>query len=256
MLHLNFDQAGPGGAATDKSGLNNNGRAFGVKWTDKGKRGGAYEFTPANSFIQVFSSPSLNVRQATFAAWFKTSRADAIWRRILDKRSYSLSIAGDSQDGQAKGKLCITVGACSCLSDSAVADGAWHHAAATFDGTNLKLYVDGQLQKQAVPMHGEIAPNASELTIGMNRSTASAQERGQSFEGMIDEVMVFNRALSEAEIKTVMGAGGGTAARPAGKTFTRDQVARRLRELKDLLDKGLITQSFYERKVEECKPTE
>jgi len=46
------------------------------------------------------------------------------------------------------------------------------------------------------------------------------------------------------------------AGKAPGKTFTKEQVARRLKELKDLLDRGLITQSFYERKVEECKPTQ
>lgn len=51
-------------------------------------------------------------------------------------------------------------------------------------------------------------------------------------------------------------ASSAPAGKAPGKTFTKDQVARRLRELKDLLDKGLITQSFYERKVEECKTTE
>lgn len=51
-------------------------------------------------------------------------------------------------------------------------------------------------------------------------------------------------------------AASAVAGKAPGKTFTKDQVARRLRELKDLLDKGLITQSFYDRKVEECKTTE
>jgi hypothetical protein len=261
VLHLNFDQEGPGGLVTDRSGLGNSGQAYNAKWTSSGKQGGAYQFAAANSFVQVPHKPFLIVRQATFAAWFKTAKADGIWRRILDKRmdrGFALCIAGDSQDGQAKGKLAIVVnGGYFCLSDSVVTDGAWHHAAATYDGANLKLYVDGQLQKQVAAARGDIAPNVSPLTIGMNGSNPTSQERGQSFEGTIDEVMIFNRALSAEEVKTLTSAGGGTAeGKAAGKTFTRDQVARRLSELKDLLDKGLITRSFYERKVEECKPTE
>jgi hypothetical protein len=247
VLHLNFDQAGPGGVVADKSGLNNNGRAFGVKWVEKGKQGGACELAGANSFVQVVSTPTLNVSHATFGAWFKTGKEDPVWRRILDKGNYYLSIAGDSKDGQAKGKLCVAVGNSFCLSDSAVTDGAWHHAAATCDGKSLKLYLDGQLQKQTVPVRGSIVPSANELTIGMRKT---------AFDGVVDEVMIFNRALTAEEIKTAMEGAGGAAARPAGKTFTKEQVARRLKELKDLLDKGLITQSFYDRKVEECKVTE
>ena len=257
VLFFNFNEADNGGVIIDRSGQRNNGRATGLRWTT-GKQGGCYEFSPANSYIHVANNMSLNANRATFAAWFKAAKADAIWRRILDKRTYTLCIAGDSQDGSNKGKLAVGLnGRFWCLSDSAVADGKWHHGAATYDGANLKLYVDGQLQKQVVPMPGAIAPNANDLTIGMNRSNPSAQENGQSFDGMIDEVMIFNRALSAEEIKTVASAGsGGTAAAGKGKTFTKAQVARRLVELKDLLDKGYITQEFYEKKVEECKPTE
>ena len=58
--------------------------------------------------------------------------------------------------------------------------------------------------------------------------------------------------LSYDEFKA--GSGGGGAGGAAEKPkFTKQQVDRRLKELKDLLDKGLITQGFYERKVEECQ---
>lgn len=249
VLYFNFDQAETGGVITDQSGLHNNGHAFGAKWTEKGKQGGAYEFAPVNSYIQVPNMPSLGVKQATFAAWIKTSRNDTIWRRILDKRAdrgFALCVAG---------KLSVGVnGRFWCTSDNAIADGAWHHAAATFDGANLKLYVDGQLQKQVVPLRGEIVVNDNPLTIGMNGSNPSLQERGQSFDGAIDEVMIFNRALSADEVKGLLeGKSGGAGAKPK---FTQVQVERRLRELKDLLDNGLITRDFYEQKVAECQTSQ
>jgi len=246
VLHFNFDQAETGGVITDRTGRNN-GRAFGAKWTSTGKQGGAYEFPSSNSYIQVTNTPFLNATQATFAVWFKTSRSDSIGRYIFDKladRGYALSIAGESKN---KGKLCFGVNGHYCLGDSVVTDGAWHHGAATFDGENLKLYVDGQLQKQVVSWRGEITVNTNDLTIGMNRSNPLPEEQGRSFDGAIDDLMVFNHALSDAEVKIVVA-----SVKPK---FTKDQVARRLIELKDLYDRGLILKDFYDRKVKECEVT-
>lgn len=250
MLHFNFDQEETGGVITDQTGHNNNGRAFGAKWTSTGKQGGAYEFTSTNSYIRVTNTPSLNATQATFAVWFKTSRSNSTEQYIFDKRmdhGYVLSIAGESKDtnGQNKDKLCAGVNGHCCLSDSIVTDGIWHHGAATFDGENLKLYLDGQLQKQVVSWHGEIAANTNDLTIGTIRSNPMPKENGSSFDGTIDEVMIFNHALSDAEVKAVIAS--------VKSKFTKDQVARRLIELKELYDRGLLTKDFYDRKVKECE---
>jgi len=249
MLHFNFDQAEAGGVITDRTGRNN-GRVFGAKWTAMGKQGGACEFAATNSYIQVTNTLSLNMTQATFAVWFKTSRSDSLERFILDKRmdsGFALGIAGESKDYDGKGKLCFVVSNNFCLSASTVADGLWHHGTATYDGENLKLYVDGKLQKQVVSWRGEIPANTNDMTIGLNRSNPTPQEKGQSFEGAIDDLMVFNHALSEAEIQVVIA-----SVKPK---FTKDQVARRLIELKELFDRGLILKDFYDRKVKECEVT-
>lgn len=254
VLHFSFDQAGAGGVVADRSGQNNNGLASGAKWTSAGKQGGGCEFAPIGGHVRVANSASLNVKQAAFAVWFKTSRSDATWRRILDKRAehgYALGIGGDAQDLPSRGKLAFTIdGGTPALSDNVVTDGAWHHAAATFDGENLRLYVDGQPQKQVIPRRAEIAANADDLIIGMNDSNPSPQERGQSFDGLIDEVMIFNRALSADEIKAIVAAVDPSAGKPK---FTKQQVAGRLRQLKLLFKEGLLTKDFYDRKVEECE---
>ena len=199
-------------------------------------------------------SRSLNVKQATFAVWFKTSRSDATWRRILDRRvgqGYALGIGGGAMGQESRGKLAFSVsGGKPCLSDSVVTDGVWHHGAVTFDGENLRMYVDGQPQKQVIPCRAEIAAIADDLTIGMNRSNPSPQEKAQSFDGMIDELMIFNRVLSAEEIKAMVSAVDPSAVKPK---FTKQQVAGRLRQLKLLFEEGLLTEDFYARKVAECE---
>lgn len=250
MLHFSFDQWEGGGVITDKTGRNNNGRTSGAKWTALGKQLGGYDFTSTNNYIQISNSPSLNSTQATFAAWFKTGKPDAISRYIFEKSpgtGYAMCIAGDLKDSKNRGKLCFSIQGTECLSDNAVTDNLWHHGAATFDGEHLKLYVDGQLQRQVTLWTGAIAANTNELTLGLNRSTPTPAEKGLSFEGTLDEVMIFNHALTEPEVKLVI-----TSTKPK---FTKDQVAKRLTELKELLDRGLILQEFYDRKVKECEDT-
>ncbi|HLX63192.1 MAG TPA: LamG domain-containing protein [Planctomycetota bacterium] len=258
VLYFSFDKA-ESGNVPDKSGSNNTGHITGAKWTAAGKLGGGCEFSGKGDYIQVADSESLHMKQGTFIAWFKTSKSDTIWRRILDKRAergFALAIAGDAAGMQSKGKLAFTVNGCTpCLSDNTVVDGSWHHAAATFDGENLRLYVDGVLQKAVVPMKGEIVATHEPLTIGQNRYNPTPLENDQSFEGTLDEIMLVNRALSAEEIKAMIAVviAADPVAAASKPKFTKQQVAGRLRELKYLFEQGLLTEDFYARKVAECE---
>ncbi len=245
MLHFSFDQAEGNGSIPDRTGRNSNGRSFGVKWLPAGKQGGGCEFMVTNSYIQVTNSPALNMTQATFAVWFKTSRTNSVGRYIFDKQrdhGYAMGISGESSD---KGKLCVAVNGHYCLGDGVVTDGEWYHGAATFDGESLKLYVDGKLQKQVVALRGDIGANTNDLTIGMNRSNPAPLDKDQAFGGALDEVMIFNHALTEAEVQAVIA-----AAKPK---FTQNQVTQRLAILKELYGRGLLLKEFYDRKVKECE---
>ena len=250
LLHFNLDEI-HSGAVVDLVTSNAIGRVTNAHVALQGKLGGACEFAYKNSYIQVADEPALNPKQVTMALWFKTGKEAFSTRYLLEKgieHGYALSIAGGGKDNPRKGKLRATVNGRDCLSNASVTDDLWHHAAATYDGQTLKLYVDGVLQKQTVSAHGEIASNTHSLTLGMNRSSPSGQEKEVSFEGTMDEVMVFNRALDETEIQKLL-----SAVKPK---FTKQQVARRLTELKDLLDRGLILKDFYDRKVQECEVVE
>ena len=258
VLYFSFDQAATNGVVADLSSQKNAGQVSGAKWIAAGKQGGAYEFAPSNAFIRVANRGPLNMKKMTLAVWFKTAKADAAWRRILDKRSgrgYALSIAGDSPyNAQSRGRLAFHInGRFLCLSDNLVTDGAWHHGAATFDGAELDLYVDGVLQRQTTLCREEVAANLDDLTIGMNRTNPEPQEKNRSFDGVLDEVMVFDRALSSAEIRTLVAAVDPSIGKPK---FTKQQVASRLRELKLLYEEGLLTDKFYDEKVAECEVAE
>lgn len=248
MLQFSFDEAPAGGAISDRSGRGHNGRALGAVWTAAGKRGGGFAFAASNQCIVVANYPALRLKQATYALWFQASASNGAGRVIFDQARDPrcvLGIAGETPEAKEKGRLRAVVGGLACLSDNVVADGNWRHAAVTFDGAKVRLYVDGQAQKQEPAQFAALPAGDDDLVIGMNKSGALPGEIGRSFNGTIDEVMIFNHALTESEVGAVMAS--------VKTKFGKDQVGRRLAELKGLLDRGLILQDFYDRKVKECE---
>ena len=208
VLDLTFDQDETGnGVIADSSGKKNNGRAAGVRWTADGKTGGAYEFTADGDEIVVSNNKSLNPKELTLAAWIKTTTKDAIWRRIFDKsysKGYALSIAGEWQGKKWNGLVSLEMGPGTHFSTTKtmVADGQWHQVVATFDGTEQRLYVDGKPEGWALRWKnpGSLGATDFNLVIGCNRSSLGDYDIGMSFRGLIDEPMMWSRAISADEI--------------------------------------------------------
>jgi hypothetical protein len=249
MLHFSFDEKPVRDLVPDRTGRDHDGRATGATWTVSGKQGGGLAFAASNACLTVSNAPALRLKQATCATWFQTPAATAAGRTIFDKPQEPrcvLDIAGEAPEAKEKGRLRARFGNQVCLSDSNVTDGAWRHVAATFDGTTLKLYIDGRPQMPAAARPVDAPPTAAGgWVIGLNKTGFAAGEAGRPFVGTLDDIMVFNHVLTEVEVGAVMA-----AAKPK---FTQEQVARRLAELKELLDRGLILQDFYDRKVKECE---
>ncbi|HTJ00108.1 MAG TPA: sigma-70 family RNA polymerase sigma factor [Dongiaceae bacterium] len=212
VLHFAFDRAEPGGKVTDRSGAGNDGQVVGAKWVAGGKQGGAFQFAPPNQYIQVPNQPSLNPSNITLAAWIRTSNRGDTWRRVFDKsytNGYALSIGGGWTPGNAfQSKAEVEIGMQVnnyrgiVGSDKIVADGKWHHVVTTYNGLFQFLYVDGVRQREVGRWRGTVPTNAFDLTIGINRVDPNPEygEVGASFDGLIDEPMIWNRALSEAEV--------------------------------------------------------
>jgi VCBS repeat-containing protein len=86
-------------------------------------------------------------------------------------------------------------------SSASVNDGIWHHVAVTYDGTNERFYLDGVLQGSRVVGQVAYAPNYK-YSLGVGRTTYWPDDNGTwyPFNGSLDEVRVWNRARSAAEI--------------------------------------------------------
>ncbi len=211
VLAFTGDQAEAQNMVSDQSDYQNHGQLSGAAWTPDGRRGGAYAFNGSNAFIRVPHHDTLNVRHLTLAAWVKTARADGGWRRIFDKQveqGFVLNIGGE---GQWRGKAGVGVNSRFSTSERGVADGQWHHLVGTYNGASLCLFVDGKQQRNVAALGGEVGQNQRDLFIGDDpaRQEGGGQNVGMPFEGVLDELMIFNRALRPEEIRALYVGGGG-----------------------------------------------
>jgi hypothetical protein len=261
VLYFDFDtEPARGGTIPDRSGHGNDGRAVGVQWVRDGHRGGALKFGLTDSYLTVANKDEVNPPHLTMAAWINTAYSDAIWRRIFDKgtgQGYDLTMGGDFQGKSSRGQVCLEPGKTWAPSGIHVTDGQWHHVAGTFDGQDARVYVDGRPAGRPKHWVGELPHTPYDLTIGANRSNPAKEEVNQSFNGLMDDVMMFNRALSADEIQALFQSQGGVLgpkpapAAPSAGTANQASPAERLKKLKDLLDQGLINQDQYNLKKKE-----
>ncbi len=87
---------------------------------------------------------------------------------------------------------------------TSINDGVWHHIVAVYNGANKYIYLDG-VQDATVAATGAITANATALRIAEN-----AQATGRYWAGWIDEVSLYNVALTPAEVLDHYNAGKGT----------------------------------------------
>ena len=201
-----FDE-GAGSTVADASGQGHSGTIAGATWNAAGRFGSALSFNGTNSWVTVADAASLDLTTGmTLEAWIKPTALSS-WRTVVMKET-----AGDlgyvlyAYDNAPRPAAYINVsGQVTTSGGAAPALNAWTHLAATYDGVSLRLFTNG-VEVSATAMTGAMATSASPLRIGGNGVW------GEYFSGLIDEVRVYNRALSPAEIQadmaTPVGSGG------------------------------------------------
>jgi glucose/arabinose dehydrogenase/PKD repeat protein len=189
-----FDE-GTGTTAADASGNGNSGAIGTATWTGSGKYSGALSFNGGNARVTVNDSASLDLTtEMTLEAWvFPTASSD--WRDVVYKADDVYYLESSSPGGSPG--TGGTFGASPLIGPSVLPTNVWSHLAATFDGGTLKLYVNGA-QVAGRAQGGTIATSNLALTIGGDALY------GQSFQGAIDEVRIYNVALTQAQIQADM----------------------------------------------------
>src|SRR5229473_619446 len=194
---------GSGTTTVDSSGNNNTGTLLsGASWTTAGKYGNAISFNGSTGYVSVPDSNSLHIgATGTMEAWVNLS-ATSRWHGIIAKgnansnatTNYSIEI--NSSNGVECG---VGNGSTATIVDSTatLTAGTFYHVACTWDGTNVTIYINGvkdQFRAQGLTP----ASNTSPLYIGQFGGNVDRTS------GVIDEVRIYNRALSAAQIQTDM----------------------------------------------------
>jgi PKD repeat protein len=204
---FSFDE-GSGTTIADASGTASNGTISGATWASQGKYGKALSFDGVNDWVTVSDTSSLDLTHSmTIEAWVYPTVAPTGWRTIVVKEQsggvvYYLH-ASSASNQPATG---VFIGAEQRLQGgSRLAANTWTHLAATYDGTRQRLYING-IEVANRPQTGQIQTSNSPLHIGGNSVW------GEYFQGRIDEVRIYNRALSAVEIQADMNTPVGTPA--------------------------------------------
>jgi glucose/arabinose dehydrogenase len=216
-----------GTTATDSAGANNATLTNGPVWS-AGKIGAsAVTFDGANDYLATSNLATTLGGTATLTAWVKTTQVGNV------KMYNAPGIAGVEQYNGANdifwgwldetGRIAFKVGdnAGVARSNVPVNDGQWHHVAFTRDSATgvIKLYVDGVLNATATSDTGlKSTPFASFGRIEDTGGTINY------LAGSLDEIRVYNRVLSDAEVMTVKNA-GGTPPPPTGATVHASDLA-------------------------------
>ena len=193
-----FDE-GSGTTATDRSGNGSDGIINNATWTD-GKFGGGLEFNGTDANVEIPHSPNLSVEQFTLMAWMSVPGFTGTWQTIATQntdgptRNYGLFINNGS--GLIHYSFTSGNGWQSFNATSNPVDGEWHHIAATYDKTNFICYIDGEVDAQT--------PNTLTPDIANTVVTIASWVGGGWLRGKLDEVALYNSALSQAEIQQVM----------------------------------------------------
>jgi methionine-rich copper-binding protein CopC len=195
----NFN-ASSGTSLVDQSGKSNNGTLEGATW-QAGLNGNALYFD-GSSRVTIPDSASLDLTTGlTLSAWVKPTVTMTDYAQIILKETnggmvYSLYSA-DAEGGPPAGY--IRSGALDYQSQATqkLTANNWAYLSTTYDGTALKTYVNGVLVATKA-VSGNIVTSNGALRLGGNSIW------GEYFTGLMDDVRIYNRPLSEAELHTDM----------------------------------------------------
>jgi hypothetical protein len=223
ILNLHFNEA-KGIKTYDSSGYGNNGTYYGETFNDGnsyygstptdlhttlGKYGNALQFDGINDYVRVSNSPSLNpTNEMTVSAWINPSQfqTNSSSNQIVAKLNWGSSQGFFLREGyQNNSQPTFYVGngiSWQAATAGYIAPSGWYYVTGTVKSNDkIRIYINGTL-KDTENFVGNIIQSSGDIFIGRETSSSS-----YTFNGTIDEVRIWSRALNSTEINTEMNKG-------------------------------------------------
>jgi poly(3-hydroxybutyrate) depolymerase len=200
-----------GVAAADTSGSHSGSLTWNTTWTSSGVIGGGAVFDGTKDSVEIPATTAFSGSTLTYALWFKPAPGalDGQPRGLISKRIGANNTQAFAAFIHTGNKIFVDVangsGSTVLRHDTGIVPVAntWHHLAVVFDGNlssnRLKVYLNGVLTYQANPSVTTILANSSPLSIGNLNYNYNT-----SFNGVIDQVRIFNQALSASEVDLLL----------------------------------------------------
>ncbi len=212
VFAMTFEE-GSGNTVHDLSGNGNHGEAIGSAEWGAGKYGGGFHFDGA-TYITVPNAAPLSslTHPMSVGLWINPDELGG-WRSILEMDGAAGWKIG-THDG-TDAVVWTTYFVKDFVAVTPIVAGEWTHIAAAWDGAEVLIYVNGDLD-DAIAGGGVIDVSAEpSLDIGYRSSSASSY-----YAGYVDDVFIFNRVLSQQEVADQMGGFSETSVEPGGKAAT------------------------------------
>jgi len=190
----------------DLSGFGNHGIVTGATQNPAGRAGAALEFDQQDYVLLPTLRAYLTrqLQQLSISAWVSQTDLEG-FRFIFDVGAYGARCVSLFYDkGRPTFFLANRYGGEGCVSQEALVTDKWHHVVAAWNGIEQRVYVDAQLKVTAHTQNlilNTTSISTEPARLGSQAKVGSREHR--HFQGLIDEVAIFARALSEEEIQAL-----------------------------------------------------
>ena len=188
-----------GTMVADDSGGGNSGTLVNATWSPAGHSGGALSFNGTTARVVVPDMAALRfVQDMTIEAWVNPSATVTDdWQAVIYKGHDAYLLGTNAKTGLPIGGG--TVGTTGVLASgvAVLPVNTWTHLAATYDGTTVRLYVNGT-EVSSRPATGHLRESMAPLEIGGSLAD------GGTFAGLVDDIRLYSMALNSAQIQTDM----------------------------------------------------
>lgn len=207
VLHYSFDRPATE-CVEDESGHGRGGKVFGAQWIGDGKSGGALRFDGIDDMVEIQKDP-IREGSYTVSLWFTSAAIRNFTKagRLISRNcKYQIgTVMRNDRPCFYTYALTDNYGVPFVSMPVSLETNTWHHIALSVDAAADRgtFYFDGKAIGTGTG-HGGPQPGSLRMLIGALTNLARP-EPGDFWEGLIDEVMIFDRVLSEDEVRQVAG---------------------------------------------------